>query len=119
MKKTLLVVTGTLLCVSCTTRPPLPLGEAPKVPTDDRPIVPVTFVFTTNALESTKFDNLQQMRKEIKILNKYYVDDKNNKIFKFKLNRYIPYTEFSKLRCDLKQQINQPYPISLKQFLPV
>ncbi len=26
--------------------------------------------------------------KEIKILNKYYVDDKNNKIFKFKLPLY-------------------------------
>ncbi|MGK3628402.1 metalloprotease, partial [Acinetobacter sp. A11] len=83
MKKTLLVITGTLLCVSCTTRPPLPLGETPKVSTDGRPIIPVTFVFTTNSPEATKFDNYQQMRKEIKILNKYYVDDKNNKIFKF------------------------------------
>ncbi|MFX4631765.1 metalloprotease, partial [Acinetobacter baumannii] len=42
MKKTLLVITGTLLCVSCTTRPPLPLGETPKVSTDGRPIIPVT-----------------------------------------------------------------------------
>jgi len=114
MKKTLLVITGTLLCVSCTTRPPLPLGETPKVSTDGRPIIPVTFVFTTNSPEATKFDNYQQMRKEIKILNKYYVDDKNNKIFKFKLHRYIPYEEFSKLHCDLKQQINQPYPITIE-----
>ena len=74
------MITGTLLCVSCTTRPPLPLGETPKVSTDGRPIIPVTFVFTTNSPEATKFDNYQQMRKEIKILNKYYVDDKNNKI---------------------------------------
>lgn len=112
MKKILLVITGTLLCVSCTTRPPFTSGETPKVSIDGRPIVPVTFVFTTNTPEATKFDNYQQMRKEIKILNKYYVDDKNNKIFKFKLHRYIPYEEFSKLHCDLKQQINQPYPIT-------
>lgn len=52
------------------------------------------------------------MRKEISILNKYYLDDQGKKIFNFKLNRYIPYKEFSKLHCDLKQQINQPYPIS-------
>ena len=51
MKKTLLVITGTLLCVSCTTRPPLPLGETPKVSTDGRPIIPVTFVFTTNSFD--------------------------------------------------------------------
>ena len=115
MKKILLVITGSLLCVSCTTRPPiLPSKEVPKVSIDGRPIVPVTFVFTTDSPEAVKFDNYQQMRKEIKILNKYYVDDKNNKIFKFKLNRYISYEEFSKLHCDLKQQINQPYPISLE-----
>jgi len=83
MKKILIVVTGTLLCVSCTTRLPVPSGEVAKVSIDGRPIVPITFVFTTNSPEATKFDNYQQMRKEIKILNKYYVDDKNNKIFKY------------------------------------
>lgn len=112
MKKILLLISGTLLCVSCTTRPPLLSERGPSISADGRPIVPVTFVFTTNTPQATKLDNYQQMRKEIKILNKYYVDDKNNKIFKFKLHRYIPYEEFSKLHCDLKQQINQPYPIS-------
>ncbi|VCX15213.1 hypothetical protein BANRA_02201 [Acinetobacter baumannii] len=76
MKKILLLISGTLLCVSCTTRPPLLSERGPSISADGRPIVPVTFVFTTNTPQATKFDNYQQMRKEIKILNKYYVDDK-------------------------------------------
>jgi hypothetical protein len=66
MKKTLLVITGTLLCVSCTTRPPLPLGETPKVSTDGRPIIPVTFVFTTNSPEATKFENINRCVRKLK-----------------------------------------------------
>ena len=113
MKKTLLMITGTLLCASCTTTPPQ-LKPEPLIeePANNRPVVPVTFVFTTNNPSAARFDNLAQMRKEVGILNKYYLDDQGKKIFNFKLNRYIPYKEFSKLHCDLKQQINQPYPIS-------
>ncbi|EXE86860.1 putative metalloprotease [Acinetobacter baumannii 532279] len=112
MKKILLLISGTLLCVSCTTRPPLQKPDLLEEPGNNRPVVPVTFVFTTNNPSVAQFDNFTQMRKEISILNKYYLDDQGKKIFNFKLNRYIPYEEFSKLHCDLKQQINQPYPIS-------
>ncbi|CAA0194704.1 metalloprotease [Acinetobacter baumannii] len=112
MKKILLLISGTLLCVSCTTRPPLQKPDLLEEPGNNRPVVPVTFVFTTNNPSAAQFDNFTQMRKEISILNKYYLDDQGKKIFNFKLNRYIPYEEFSKLHCDLKQQINQPYPIS-------
>ncbi|MCO9051491.1 metalloprotease [Acinetobacter sp. UC24323] len=112
MKKILLLISGTLLCVSCTTRPPLQKPDLLEDPDNNRPVVPVTFVFTTNNPSAAQFDNFTQMRKEISILNKYYLDDQGKKIFNFKLNRYIPYKEFSKLHCDLKQQINQPYPIS-------
>ncbi|MDV7450297.1 metalloprotease [Acinetobacter baumannii] len=112
MKKILLLISGTLLCVSCTTRPPLQKPDLLEEPGNNRPVVPVTFVFTTNNPSAAQFDNFTQMRKEISILNKYYLDDQGKKIFNFKLNRYIPYEEFSKLYCDLKQQINQPYPIS-------
>ncbi|MDC4879085.1 metalloprotease [Acinetobacter baumannii] len=112
MKKILLLISGTLLCVSCTTRPPLQKPDLLEEPGNNRPVVPVTFVFTTNNPSAAQFDNFTQMRKEISILNKYYLDDQGKKIFNFKLNRYIPYKEFSKLHCDLKQQINQPYPIS-------
>ncbi|EXC51951.1 metalloprotease [Acinetobacter baumannii] len=112
MKKILLLISGILLCVSCTTRPPLQKPDLLEEPGNNRPVVPVTFVFTTNNPSAAQFDNFTQMRKEISILNKYYLDDQGKKIFNFKLNRYIPYEEFSKLHCDLKQQINQPYPIS-------
>lgn len=112
MKKILLLISGTLLCVSCTTRPPLQKPDLLEEPGNNRPVVPVTFVFTTNNPSAAQFDNFTQMRKEISILNKYYLDEQGKKIFNFKLNRYIPYEEFSKLHCDLKQQINQPYPIS-------
>lgn len=112
MKKILLLISGTLLCVSCTTRPPLQKPDLLEEPGNNRPVVPVTFVFTTNNPSAAQFDNFTQMRKEISILNKYYLDDQGKKIFNFKLNRYIPYEEFSKLHCGLKQQINQPYPIS-------
>ncbi|KAF0616282.1 hypothetical protein AB71192_04188 [Acinetobacter baumannii] len=112
MKKILLLISGTLLYVSCTTRPPLQKPDLLEEPGNNRPVVPVTFVFTTNNPSAAQFDNFTQMRKEISILNKYYLDDQGKKIFNFKLNRYIPYKEFSKLHCDLKQQINQPYPIS-------
>ena len=91
---------------------PLQKPDLLEEPGNNRPVVPVTFVFTTNNPSAAQFDNFTQMRKEISILNKYYLDDQGKKIFNFKLNRYIPYKEFSKLHCDLKQQINQPYPIS-------
>lgn len=113
MKKTLLMITGTLLCVSCTTNPPQQKPKLSEEPANNRPIVPVTFVFTTNHPSATPFDNLTQMRKEVGILNKYYVDDQGNKIFNFKLNRYISYQDFSKLHCELDNEINQPRPISI------
>ncbi len=113
MKKTLLMITGTLLCVSCTTNPPQQKPVLPEEPANNRPVVPVTFVFTTNHLAATPFDNLAQMRKEVSILNKYYLDDQGNKIFNFKLNRYISYQDFSKLHCELDNEINQPRPISI------
>lgn len=114
MKKTLLMITGTFLCASCTTTPPQ-LKPEPLIeePANNRPVVPVTFVFTTNNPSAARFDNLAQMRKEVGILNKYYLDDQGNKIFNFKLNRYISYQDFSKLHCQLGNEINQPRPISI------
>ncbi|EPL1078014.1 metalloprotease, partial [Acinetobacter baumannii] len=53
MKKILLLISGTLLCVSCTTRPPLLSERGPSISADGRPIVPVTFVFTTNTPQAT------------------------------------------------------------------
>ncbi|MFH3698814.1 metalloprotease, partial [Acinetobacter baumannii] len=81
-----MLISGPLLCVSCTTRPLRQMPGFLDLPDNNRPVVPVTFVFTTNNPSAAQFDNFTQMRKEISILNKYYLDDQGKKIFNFKLN---------------------------------
>ena len=49
-EKTLLMITGTLLCVSCTTRPPLQTPDLSEEPANNRPVVPVTFVLLQTIL---------------------------------------------------------------------
>lgn len=72
------------------------------------PIVYVSFIFTAPSLEARKFDNEKQMRKEIHILNQYFVDQNNNKIFKFKPYHYYSYQNLTQRKCDLTNQLNQP-----------
>ncbi len=36
------------------------------------------------------------MQKEIEILNRYFLDENDNKIFKFKMNHYYSYRDFTK-----------------------
>jgi hypothetical protein len=43
------------------------------------PKVYVNFIFATNYFQAKQFENKQQMLKEIEILNKYFVTDKNKK----------------------------------------
>lgn len=75
---------------------------------DDLPVVNVSFIFTTNRPEAQAFDSKKQMYKELGILNQYFVDENNQKIFKFKFHRYYSYQDFSKRKCDLANHLNQP-----------
>lgn len=111
--RSVLTIALSFLCLSCTQ----PKKEAtsssiiytkPTSPQVDRPDVLVTIVFTTNRPEARAFDHMDQMQKEINILNKYFLDDQNQTIFDFKLNRYISYDQFSKMKCDLEHLLNRP-----------
>ena len=118
IQKMLMTVVGTLLCASCTTPPVVtpskyPVSSKGVISPNNLPVIPVTFVFTTDAPQARQFDNLQQMHKEIQILNRYYVDDKNNKIFNFRFNNYISYTNFAKRNCNLGQTINRAQTINI------
>lgn len=77
--------------------------------------VEVNFVFSTNNLESKKFDNLKQIQNEIEILNQYFVSKDNSKIFEFKLNQYIPYSSFRERGCKLHDILNQKQPIKVQE----
>lgn len=72
------------------------------------PIVKVNFVFATNQVEAQKFDNLDQIKKEVDILNRYFVTDKKQPIFKFELDRYISYKQFEKMQCNLRTELEKP-----------
>lgn len=45
------------------------------------PVVKVNFVFATNQVKAQKFDNLNQIKKEVDILNRYFVTDKKTTYF--------------------------------------
>lgn len=75
---------------------------------DHLPIIYVTFVYTINRPQAKIFDTKAQMQKEIEILNRYFLDENNNKIFKFKMNHYYSYLDFTKRKCDLASKLNQP-----------
>ncbi|MDM1019362.1 metalloprotease [Acinetobacter sp. VNK23] len=106
-----------LLCISCSTSnknyTELERYSTPPRPEENLnlPVVHVSFVFTTNNPKAREFDHTAQMMKEIQILNQYFVDENNNKIFRFKPYRYYSYQNFSKRRCDLANLLNQPQPI--------
>lgn len=72
------------------------------------PTVKVNFVFATNHVEAQKFDHLDQMKKELDILNRYFVSETNQPIFKFELNQYIPYQKFKQLKCNLSKVLESP-----------
>ncbi|RLZ11113.1 metalloprotease [Acinetobacter sp. 2JN-4] len=84
---------------------------------NDLPIVYVSFIFTINRPQAKVFDTPLQMYKELEILNRYFIDEKNQKIFKFKINHYYSYRDFNKRKCDLANHLNQPSPI-ITQNIP-
>lgn len=75
------------------------------------PIVKVNFIFATSNIEAVRNDNLNQVHKEISILNRYFVDQNNRPIFQFKLNQYMDYSQFQQMNCDLHEILEQAKPI--------
>lgn len=72
------------------------------------PVVKVSFVFATNYVEAQKFDNLDQIKNELNILNQYFVTEKNQPIFKFELKQYISYKKFKQMKCNLSESLERP-----------
>ena len=72
------------------------------------PIVKVHFVFAANQSAATKYDHVEQIKKELSILNQYFVDEKNQKIFEFRLNKYLSFDHFNKKNCALAQILQSP-----------
>ena len=68
---------------SCTTQKPTvktPRDQYPQE-TNDLPVVNVSFIVTSNRPEVQALDNKAQMNKELAILNQYFVDENNHKIY--------------------------------------
>ncbi|NAR51435.1 metalloprotease [Acinetobacter haemolyticus] len=103
-----------VVCVACSTKEKsyVELEKHPiklhKEEESTLPVVYVSFVYTTNTPKAREYDNRNQMLKEINILNQYFVDENNQKIFRFKPYRYFSYENFNKRNCDLAYQLNQP-----------
>lgn len=101
--------------LSCSTKQSSHIQITPyRYPIDSKdhlPIVYVSFIFTINRPQAKLLDTQLQMYKELEILNHYFVDEKNQKIFKFKINHYLSYQDFTKKKCDLTNQLNQPSPL--------
>ncbi len=113
MRSKLILLTALCLTftASCTTKKP-PVKITPykyKIDAASHlPVVNVSFVYTTNRPEAKVFDTRLQMYKELEILNRYFLDEDNQKIFKFKINHYYSYQDFSKRKCELANRLNQP-----------
>lgn len=71
------------------------------------PQIDVHFVFATNHEKARAFDNYEQAQKEVEILNRYFITEKKQRIFDFKLKRYISYKEFEKMDCGLLALLEQ------------
>ncbi|WP_228272700.1 hypothetical protein [Acinetobacter haemolyticus] len=89
-----------VVCVACSTKEKsyVELEKHPiklhKEEESTLPVVYVSFVYTTNTPKAREYDNRNQMLKEINILNQYFVDENNQKIFRFKPYRYFSYENF-------------------------
>lgn len=83
------------------------------------PIVQVNFIFATPHVEAQKFDNPSQIKKEVDILNRYFVTEKNQPIFKFELNKYIPYQKFKQLNCKLSHLLESPKPMERPALIKI
>ncbi|ENU31281.1 MULTISPECIES: hypothetical protein [unclassified Acinetobacter] len=113
-KKITTFILLSFICVACSTpeKKYIALESYPskvlKEEDHTLPVVYVSFVYTTNTPKAKEFDNKNQMLREISILNQYFVDENNQKIFRFKPYRYYSYQNFSQRKCDLAYQLNQP-----------
>lgn len=72
-----------------------------------RPDIFVNFVFATSTPEAQKYNNEQQMHKEIEILNQYFVTEDHQPIFKFVFKRFISYQDFQQMDCELSKVLEQ------------
>lgn len=112
LKITLLTLSSLFFLNSCTTQNKPTVKISPyKYQADSEgrlPVVYVSFIFTINRPQAKILDTRLQMYKELEILNRYFLDENNQKIFKFKINHYYSYHDFTKRKCDLANQINQP-----------
>jgi hypothetical protein len=109
LKITALSLLCLILATSCTTQK-APIKKLPyqyPLDADHLPVVNVSFIVTSNRPEVQSLDNKAQISKELAILNRYFIDEHNQKIFKFKLHRYYSFQDFKKRKCDLENQLNQ------------
>ena len=71
------------------------------------PQVFVHFVFATSMPAAQKYNNVQQMHKELAILNRYFVTQDHQPIFDFVFKRFIDYESFQKMNCQLLTVLEQ------------
>ncbi|WP_043973390.1 MULTISPECIES: metalloprotease [Acinetobacter] len=109
LKITALSLLFLIIGTSCTTQNSTVKTSRSQYPQErrDLPVVNVSFIVTSNRPEVQALDNKAQMNKELAILNQYFVDENNHKIFTFKIHHYYSFQEFSKRKCDLANQLSQ------------
>lgn len=78
--------------------------------------IQVNFVFASSNQRAQIFDNKNQMDKELKILNRYFVDENNNPLFNFKFGTYTNWSAFVKKGCVLAKQLNQEKNLDINQL---
>ena len=120
LKRLISVLFCSFLMTSCSIQKQSPIKIHPYQKANDSehlPVVNVSFVFTINRPQAKALDTQIQMYKELNLLNRYFVDEHNHKIFKFKMNRYYSFQDFKKRQCDLANRLNQPRPL-IEESIP-
>lgn len=76
------------------------------------PSIKVSLVIGSDKPEIIQYQSVKAMQKQISILNKYFLDEYGQALFKFKLGKLVTHTEFKNKNCDFYTRINQAKPIT-------
>lgn len=80
--------------------------------------IQVNFVVSSNKPEVIQYQSSRYFKQQIKILNQYFLDENDEKIFKFYLGNTISYKSFTKRNCDFQTMLNKAEVFIVKNLAP-
>lgn len=80
--------------------------------------IQVNFLVSSNKPEVIQYKFSHYFKQQINILNQYFLDENNQKIFNFSLGNIISYRSFTKKDCDFQRILNKAEVFIVKDLAP-